>query len=206
MRTFDAPFGDNFTKPIRVSVNPRRRFPFPQDLTAVLYDDDFVQRAEFFEPLPLGYPHPDIEDAVLVEESPPSVRQDGLFRWTRTFASIPGNRTEFETTTYTFPAYKSTSASTSEIRANFSQKVVAKAVYSYVSTDDPESDLVIVDKFQPLDADDNVAGFLADDTTPTLEDYQALVAAGDYVQATETDVARWMGNVWQMRNAFVRAL
>ena len=205
-RTFDAPFGDDFELPIRLTTTPRKRFPFRQDLSAILYEEDYVQRAEFFEPLPLDSPHPSIEDAWLVAESDPTTRSDGLFRWTRTFATIPATRTEWEMTTFNFPAYKTTAATASNLRENFTQSIVGKAVYSYVLTTDPSTDLVIASMFVPRDADSNQVDFVASDTSPTMDDYEIEVAAGAYLQANETEVSRWMGNLWQMRNVFVKAL
>ena len=204
--TYDAPFGDNFTKAIRLSVNPRKRFPFRQDLSAILYDEDYIQRPEFFAPLPLDSLHPDIEGAFLVNESNPNARADGLFRWVRTYASLPGERTEFEMTSFSFPSYKTTSALPSNLRENFTRSVVGKSVYSYVHTSDPATDLLIDSMFSPVDASSNAVDFVADDTTPTKETYEAKVAEGTYIQSNQTEVARWNGNVWQLRNVFVKAL
>ena len=206
MRSYDSPYSDDFEKPIRLTTTPRKRFPFRQDLTAILYDEDYVQRAEFFSPLPLDTPHPDIEDVFLVGESNPTTRSDGLFRWTRTFASTPGTREEWEMSSFTFPIYKSTSADTSNLRDNFTRAVVAKAIYSYVHTSDPATDLNIASIFQPIDTSSNNVDFVADDTTPTLETYQDFVSSQTYLQAAETQVSRWKGNVWQLRNVFVKAL
>ena len=205
-RTYDSPHGDNFEKAIRLSVDPRKRFPFRQDLTAILYDEDYVQRAEFFEPLPLDTPHPELEGVFLVNESNPTTRSDGLFRWVRTYASVPGSRTEFEMTGFTFPSYKTTSGSTENLRENFTRSVVAKVVYSYVHTTDPANDLTLSRMFSPVDSSSNEVDFVADDTTPTKESYSADVAAGTYIQSNETEVSRWQGNIWQQRNVFVQAL
>lgn len=204
--TFDSPFGDNFELPIRVSTTPRKRFPFRQDLTAILYDEDYVQRAEWFIPLPLSTPHPDLEDVFLVGETNPTTRSDGLFRWTRTFASLPATREEWEMASFTFPAYKSASSETSNLRENFTQAVVGKVVYSYVLTDQPATDLTISAMFTPIDSSGNAVDFVAPETTPAKEDYEADVTAGTYLQAAETGVSRWKGDVWQLRNVFVRAL
>ncbi len=67
MRTFDAPGLDDFTTPLQVTSDPRKSFPFRQDLTATLYMEDYVQRADFFEPLALDTQHPDIGDAYRVD-------------------------------------------------------------------------------------------------------------------------------------------
>tara|TARA_R110000824_G_scaffold95520_1_gene229652 strand:- start:1491 stop:2111 length:621 start_codon:yes stop_codon:yes gene_type:complete len=206
MRTFDAPNDDAFISPVRLTKDPRKVYPFRQDLTAILYLEDYVQRAEYFLPLSLDTPHFNIPTAYLVDESNPSVRSDGLFRWTRTFSTIPATRTEFEKSGFNFPAYQTLSASTTTLRPNFTQGVVAKVVYSYVKTTDPGTDLTITDQFQPLDASSNKVNFVASDSSPTKAAYETDVTAGTYIQAKETEIMRWMGNIWQERNVQVKAL
>ena len=206
MRTFDAPGLDDFTTPLQVTSDPRKAFPFRQDLTAILYMEDYVQRADFFEPLALDTQHPDILDAYLVDETNPTVRNDGLFRWTRTYATVPADRTEYERGSFNFPAYKVASATILNTRDNFTQSVVSKVTYSYLLTTDPGTDLTVTDRFQPLDDSSNVCNFVASDTTPTLVTYQGYVSGGTYVQSRETEVSRWKGNIWQMKNISVKAL
>ena len=79
-------------------------------------------------------------------------------------------------------------------------------VYSYKLTTDPATDLTLAAQFQPLDASSNAVDFVANDSTPTKEAYELDVAAGEYIQANATEVSRWQGNIWQMRNLFVKAL
>ena len=205
-RTFDAPSSDDFTSPLRLTKEPRRSFPFRQDLTAVLYSDDYVQRAEYFQPMALDSPHPDFPTAYLVAETDPTTREDGLFRWSRTYATVPAARTEFEKGSFSFPAYKTDSDTATNLRDSFTQGVVAKVVYTYLLTTDPGTDLTITAMFQPLDDASNVVNFVASDSTPTRTVYAGYVTAGTYIQASETQVSRWMGNVWQMRNLQVKAL
>lgn len=205
-RTFDAPEDDNFISPVRVTVTPRRQFPFRQDLTAILYVDTYVQRAEYFTPSALDLEHSEFPNAFLVEESNPDLRDDGLFEWTRTFATVPTSRTEFEKTGFTFPAYKTDSETGSNLRETFTQTVVAKQVFTYLKTTDPGADLTITGRFQPLDDASNVCNFVASDSTPTKTVYAGYVTAGTYINSTETEISRWMGNIWQMKNVQVVAL
>ena len=205
-RTFDGPNNDDFIAPVKLTVTPRKSYPFRQDLTAVLYQDDFIQRAEYFEPLALDQIHPQYSDAYLVNESDPALESDGLVRFTRSFATVPADRTEFGRGGFTFPAYKTLSADTAFVRNSFTQTVVAKIVFSYLLTTDPGTELTITNRFQPLDADDEVVEFVATDSTPTLASYQTDVTAGNYIQSDETEITRWMGNIWQMRNLQVIAL
>jgi hypothetical protein len=204
--TYDAPSGDDFISPLRISKNPKQAFPFRQDLTAILYVENYVQRPEYFVPLALDTPHPEIPTAFLVTESNPTQRSDGLFRWSRTFATVPADRTEFEKGSFGFPAYKTDSDTATNLRDGFTQGVVAKVVYSYLKTTDPGTDLTITAQFQPLDDASNKVNFVASDSTPTRSTYAGYVTAGTYIQARETQVTRWMGNIWQMKNLQVKAL
>jgi len=204
--TFDAPNDDGFTSPTRLTLTPRKEFPFRQDLTAVIYSDDYVQRAEYFVPLALDTPHPDFPTAYLVEETNPATGEDGLVRFTRKWSTVPANRTEFQQGGFSFPAYKTDSADTALLRNGFSQSVVGKNVFSYLLTTDPGADLTITGIFQPLDADSEKVNFVASDSVPNLSTYEGYVSAETYIQARETEVSRWMGNIWQMRNVTVKAL
>lgn len=205
--TYDAPALGNFLTPIKLTQFPRKRFPFRQDLSAIIYEEEYVQRVDYFVPLALSTPHPVHTNAFLVEESDPKLmKSSGLFQWTRSYATLPAERTEFQTTNFTFPSYRTSSSSTTELREAFSETCVAKVVFSYVLTSDPSADLSFLAMFQPKDGESNNVGFVADDTTPTLEAYQALVAEGSFIQSAQTNVSRWMGDIWELRNLKVEAL
>ena len=79
---YDGPNGDDFISPVKLTRTPRREFPFRQDLTAVLYYEDYAQRAEYFEPLALDAAHPDYPTAYLVDETNPAPGSDGLVSFT----------------------------------------------------------------------------------------------------------------------------
>jgi hypothetical protein len=203
---YDGPDGDSFVSPARLTKTPRKQFPFRVDLTAVLYFEDYAQRAEYFQPAALDLTHPDFPTAFLVNETNPAPGSDGLVRFSRTFATVPAERTEFQKGGFSFPAYKTLSADTAYLRDGFTQTVVAKNVYTYLRTTDPGADLTITGVFQPLDADVEKVDFVANDSTPTRATYEGYVTAGTYIQSAETEISRWMGNIWQMRNVLVKAL
>lgn len=204
--TFDSPNSDDFVSPVRLSVTPRLEYPFRQDLTAILYRIDYVQRAEFFVPSALDLTCPDNSSAFLVEESAPRQKNDGLCRFTRTFATVPAGRTEFSSSSFSFPAYRTLSADASNLREGFTRTIVAKVVYSYLLTTDPGADLTFAQQWEPLDASSNVCNFVATDSTPTKATYEGYVTAGTYLQSKETKIKRWKGNIWQMENRKVKAL
>lgn len=205
--TYDAPGGDAYKNPILLTLNCKLQFPFRQDLTAKIYSEDYCQRPDYFEPLALDTPHPTYVNAYLINETNPRAMGDGgLFKWTRYYATIPATRTEFQTTNFSFPAYKSTSASTGELRSTLSETCVAKVIFSYVMTNDPSVDLTFTPKFQPLDVDSNKVNFVASDTTPTKAAYETKVTDGTYINAHQTKVRRWKGNIWELQDIQVKAL
>lgn len=203
---YDGPDGDDFISPVRLTRTPRKEYPFRVDLTAVLLYEDYAQRAEFFIPIALDLAHPDFPSAFLVDETDPAQGSDGLVRFSRTFATVPADRTEFATGSFSFPAYKTLSADTTLLRDGFSQTGVTKNVFSYLLTTDPGADLTITGIFQPLDVDDEKVDFVANDSTPTRSSYETDVTAGTYIQSMETEVSRWKGNIWQMQDVQVKAL
>lgn len=203
---YDAPALGNFVTPIRTSIEPKVYYPFRQDLTAIIYEEEYVQRADHFTPMALDTPHPEKTDAYLIEESNPSRINGNLFKWVRKFATIPGTRTEFQSTNFSFPAFKTNSADTSELRANFSETCVAKIFFSYQLTADPSVDLSFDEKFQPVDASSNACNFVASDSTPTKATYEGYISANTYIQAHQTKVSRWRGNIWEKQNIKVKAL
>ena len=203
---YDSPNSDDFISPIRLSVTPRLEYPFRQDLTAILYRIEYVQRSEFFVPAVLDLTCPDNSSAFLVEESNPSQKKDGLCQFTRTFATVPALRTEFSSSSFAFPAYKNLSADAALLRSGFTRTVVAKVEYSYLLTTDPGTDLTFAAQWEPLDASSNVCNFVATDSTPDKATYEGYVSAETYIQSKETKIKRWKGNIWQMENRKVKAL
>jgi hypothetical protein len=206
MINYDSPNDDDFISPIRLSVSPQKEYPFRQDLTAILYSIDYVQRSEFFVPSALDLTCPDNSSAFLVEESNPRQKGNGLCRFTRTFATVPSLRTEFSSSSFSFPAFKNLSADTALLRSGFTRTVVAKVEYTYLITTDPGTDLTFASQWEPLDASSNVCSFVAADSTPTKATYEGYVTAETYIQSKETKISRWNGNIWQMENRKVKAL
>jgi hypothetical protein len=173
--TYDDPNGDNWATAVRITDPALTEYPFPQDLTAIIYKIDYVQNASNFTPTALDTVCPDSGSAFLVDESNPRDAKGGLVRFTRIFSTVPANRTEFATGSFAFPAYKTDSASTTLLRPTFTQTSVVKIDYVYLKTSDPGADLTISAKFQPLDDVANKVDFVASDTTPTLTEYQNYV-------------------------------
>lgn len=78
-------------------------YPIEGDTSAVLYSQDFVVDAQNYSRLSLDTAHGTISGAYLVDESAPREVGGGIIRFTRTYATIPGDRDEYETYSYTVP-------------------------------------------------------------------------------------------------------
>lgn len=205
--TYDSPDSDNFKTPVLLSKQPKLEFPIRQDLTAKIYVEEYCVRPDYFVPAPLDLPHPIHVNAYLITETNPQrMGTGGLFKFQRRYATVPSDRIEYATTNFSFPAYKTTSATDAELRASFSETCVAKIFYSYKLTADPTEDLVFSPKFQPLDASGNAQNFVASDTTPTKTEYEKFVTDKTFIQSAQTAVSRWKGNIWELQDIKVKAL
>ena len=95
-----------FETPVAVS-SPRFSFPFNNERSVRLIEQDYVIRGNKFSQIALGTAHPIYSNAKLVEESGFSNLVGGLVQWTRRFLSIPN--TVFvlpKTSNFSFPAFK----------------------------------------------------------------------------------------------------
>ncbi len=77
--------------------------PFEGDTASAYFDQDFMQRLDSWEPLPLDTADTLHEDAYLVSESPLQDLGLGIVRWTRRFSRVPASRVEFESYAHTVP-------------------------------------------------------------------------------------------------------
>ena len=85
-----------------------------QDLSAIEYQIDYVQRMEFFRPSALGIHCPDDNRARLFNETNPKGMKNGLVEFTRSFATIPETRYEFEPGSFTFIEYQDSDGNVTE--------------------------------------------------------------------------------------------
>ena len=101
-----------FETPVAVS-SPRFSFPFNNERSVRLIEQDYVIRGNRFSQIALGTAHPTYPNAKLVEESGFSNLVGGLVQWTRRFLSIP--QTVFiipKTSNFSFPSFKKTEVQT----------------------------------------------------------------------------------------------
>lgn len=203
MKTYyDAPHLNDFIEPIRVTKSPRRSFPIRQDLSAIIYEIDFVQKSEFFRPARLGLNFPDDPRARLVDESDPKGTDHGLVQFSRTYMTTPSTRFEFEPGSFTFPEFKDSTGSTT--RQSFSLQVVFRVKYSYIYTESPGDDLIINEKFSAIDENGSRVNYISPLTTPDSANYMSRIQSGDFIQAEQSLVERYSGNIWQIRDLEVQ--
>lgn len=204
MKTFfDAPHLNDFIEPIRISRSPRKSFPIRQDLSAIEYQIDYVQRMEFFRPSALGIHCPDDNRARLFNESDPKGMKNGLVEFSRSFVTIPATRYEFEPGAFTFIEYQDSSGNVT--RTQFAEQVVFRVRYSYIYSENPESDLSLKNKYSAIDENGSRVYYVSPSTSPSSADYLTLIGSGSYIQAEASQIERWRGNIWQIKDQEIKA-
>jgi hypothetical protein len=137
-------------------------------------------------------------EAYLTREESLEVGEDGLLRFNRIYSTIPEGRTEYGTIGFSCPAFKTNSADTTTIRSSFNEVVVTKQIFSYIRTNNPNTDLVINSKFKITDPSSNIVSFVANDTTPNLTAYQGFISGSTNIRSAETRVTPYAGNIWEL--------
>lgn len=170
-----------------------RRFSTPfRDNVLVMFDQDFMQLASRWKPLPLDTKDKDLQQFVLVDESALSPIGNGMARWTRTYARLPAERDEFESYVFTYPGmigstltFSGGPAITIDAgRESFSTRVTARLHMDFwhvgfspgIKT---PQDIPIIEAFEPV-INTGVAGvglrgfkaaLLGSNTVPTAQEY-----------------------------------
>lgn len=170
-----------------------RRFSTPfRDNVLVMFDQEFVQMASRWKPLPLDTKDKDFPQFVLVDESSLSPIGSGMARWTRTYARLPAQRDEFESYVFTYPGMIGSALSfgggpaitIDAGRESFSTRVTARLHLDFwhvgfspgIRT---AQDIPIIEAFEPV-INTGVAGvglrgfkaaLLGANTVPTSQEY-----------------------------------
>lgn len=143
--------------------------------------------------------------AYLVSEEGQDQQEDGLLMFTRVYATVPADRTDYTTTSYNYPAYRTLVGDTGNAdRSAFSQTVVASVQVSYVRTNNPNT-LTFTQPFTITNSSGDKVQAVAQDTTPTRSTYEGYVTAGTLIQASETRIALYRGNIWRLEDIKVQA-
>lgn len=213
---------------IPIATGGRRiSFPIDGDPTAQILEQDYQQGIDDFVPLDLNTPHPDFPTFYLIAETEIQNLGAGLGQWTRRYATLPAARDDYETFAYRFPgllgAYNPPYNQywvndPGDGRDPRTDTVNSRLAYEYFligpgQTYTAAGDIPIIPAQQyTLVGNDNVvinyllaAGVYPDDSTPTKEDYLAMIAAGTELVAEDSRVERWQGNIFQRVTRYVKA-
>lgn len=148
-------------------------------------------------------------NAFLVGESAPRNFGGGLIEYTREFAEIPPERTDFSSYVYEFSGYLAGySVANPQGRNPIIKTVVCKIEYKYFLTDEPED----IELLQPQEyLGSGGAGFpvdgmlLGDVSTPSKDDYIDLIK-GTWIIAEASNLSIWRGNIHARRTVRVKAI
>lgn len=186
--------------------------PFKADGINIDYvlNQDFVQTQVNFVRLAKDTPHPDYPDYLLALESEQSDIEGGKVRWTRTYAKLPVEYTiPRGNFTFTFPGWSGLVyggfvgyGGSTDGRLAVEKTVACRVTRTFYHTTDPITDIPILPKFEVTYGSGATTDFTTDtqgaftDTTPSTTDYQAAVAAGDWLIAQDSTWDVWLGNIY----------
>jgi hypothetical protein len=97
----------DFTIPNLVG-KPRQIFPFDADTSVYNYEEDYIVLIDYYEPLQSTTRHDDFPNVYYIKDSPISDIGNGLGKFTRTWALLPGFGNSGKRTSYvnsTFESY-----------------------------------------------------------------------------------------------------
>lgn len=187
-----------------------------------LFHEDYIQLGEFFTRLALNTPHPVETTFVLVEESDTEDVAGGLVRWTRAYARVPDSYSEpGGNIVYTFPGFYGafgvnavTVTGRDVVTANVPVRVQhdfflvgAGQTYTtfgaipkiprqrfYYSTA-PLLDVLYLADSPPF----------TDESTPSRSDYEDMIDNEDEIVAEDSNLTRWMGNIYKRETRYIPA-
>ena len=181
-----------------------------------------------FAPLSINSAHPEYTGFYLVEETPRVDQGGGFVRWERVYAKIPSQHIEYESYAYSFIGYYGVwgiNVTVTTGRDRKTRVVPCKVVYDYFlcngsgGTPTP-GDISITQetKYYASAGSAIEVDYLADSppfasaTSPSRTTYQGYISADDAtassfsIVAEASQISRWMGNIWQRRTKYVKAL
>jgi hypothetical protein len=190
--------------------------PIPGVETKYVVTQKFCQQKDSIVPIAIGTEHPDLANFFLVEENIPAMAGGGILTWDRVYSKIPETHSEPSTISYNFIGYAGlfgngvgttgrgrwTRSVNCEIQHDYFQigtvayptildvpRIVAQ---KYVAGDDARFN---VDYLYPA------AGPIT--SSPTLEEYYALIDAETPIAAEDSALERWMGNILVRKTAYI---
>lgn len=203
------------------TAKPTFSNPFPEVNVQYVLRQPFMQLLANFAALDLNTAHPDFADFKLVEESDRIPIGAGLVTWERTYASLPADFDQFESTNYFYIGYYGLSlainVTASTGRKRRSRRVNSRITNEFFLTgpggsyDDPADIPIIAAQIYYYGNPDVVEDYIGDSppldtpTTPSRTDYEAMIAAGDEIVAEDSDIVPWIGNYYIRRTRYVKA-
>lgn len=207
--------------------------PFPGVAESLVMTLAFQQFNEWWEPVPINtgyndsvppaYQNPDYEDFVLCSENE---RQDiggAIVQWTRTYAKVPDQRTEGSSYSYSYPGLVGTYTPTGggaqnivTLRLPIQLTPTCKIVYEYflVGLNGTYADFLSIPRiahtqfYIPILNGISEVGkqdvtILGVSTVPTTTEYQTAQGDGSLIVAEDSQVSRWMGDIFQRVTKYI---
>lgn len=182
----------------------------------------WCQELTSFAALALGTAHPDYANYKLVEEGPLQDIGGGKVVWQRTYMKKPVDYDDFNGTfAFTFPGFSGVmpdgsgtvgTGGSAVARLPYSITVPRKTEVKFYFTTNPNTDITILQKFQPtLGGANTKIDFVGDAnaanpaTSPSRTAYDALIAGGTYIVAEATSWERVRGNLFRSQTVYVKA-
>lgn len=159
----------------------RIEYPIPQDLTAFLVVRTYQGPVAGYSPMALDTADTEFTSAYFVEQGPLENVDGGQVRYTRTFATVPATRTEYEAYAYRYPGFDVLG----DARDPFTSTVAAEVEHTFTRTSSPGA----ISLPSPFVYDGN---YLTDSTNPSYDDYDALTDL-----TIDVSLSRWRGNIWE---------
>lgn len=199
-------------------------YPFPEVNQPYVLRQTFKQFLANYAPLDLNTAHATYTDYKLVEESALTNLGGGVVEWTRTYAKLPDDFSQFESTNYNFIGFAGTAmflsiTSTMVVtgRLRFVKSVTSRVLNEFFLvgtggsyTEALEIPVITAQEYYISDptvktdylGDSTV---LATESTPTRTDYETMIGAGDEIVAEDSRLTHWLGNYWLRQTRYIKA-
>lgn len=167
------------TSPVAVS-GIRAEHPIPEDQTATIYSQDFIVERASYTALAFSDTNATYTSAYYIGDTSFEDMGDGVWKFTRSWATVPADRTEYGDAAFRYPGYDVTGTS----REPFTAGVVVTIELDYFYSTDPSGTSLD----DPFSFSQN---YLTDDTDPT---YTAYLATTELV--LDCTLERYAGYIW----------
>src|SRR6185503_17465348 len=181
-----------------------------------------------FAALALNTAHGTFTTAYLVEETPLQDLGGGVARWTRIYANIPADRSEYGTLGYNYIGFAgqlwTQLVDAANGRERFTKVSLSRRDYKYylpgvsggITT---VADIPVIEstKYYVTSSNNVLTDYLGDPptwdpgSTPSRADYETLMdsdaatASSFSITAEDSRIARWRGNIYERETVYVKA-